>query len=154
MKYFYELYADTPNRQQFADDFKEDALLLPSILWKVLLYQLESLSMSFQNFIHQILRAVCLRLKKLRKLYCPRLTNNKGGPLSATSCPTGSAVPQFPNGQPLPSLLSVAQSSGPQAVAPLPTVYRHYKEHSPIVIARSEATWQSTIYTCIQIMYA
>ena len=22
MKYFYELYADTPNRQQFADDFK------------------------------------------------------------------------------------------------------------------------------------
>ena len=24
-----------------------------------------------------------------------------------------SAVPQFPNGQPLPSLLSVAQSSGP-----------------------------------------
>ena len=31
MKYFYELYADTPNRQQFADDFKEDALF--SIPW-------------------------------------------------------------------------------------------------------------------------
>ena len=66
MKYFYELYAGTPNRQQFADDFKEDALLLHNILWKVLLYQLESLNMSFQNFIHQILRAACLRLKKLR----------------------------------------------------------------------------------------
>ncbi len=66
MKYFYELYADTPNRQQFADDFKENALLLPSILWKVLLYQLESLSMSFQNFIRLILRAACQQLKKLR----------------------------------------------------------------------------------------
>ena len=66
MKYFYELYADTPNRQQFADDFKEDAVLLPNTLWKVLLYQLESLNMSFQNFIHQTLRAACQQLKKLR----------------------------------------------------------------------------------------
>ena len=44
MKYFYELYADTPNRQQFADDFKEDALLLHNTLWKVLLYKLEFLN--------------------------------------------------------------------------------------------------------------
>ena len=38
-----------------------------------------------------------------------------GGPPSATSCLPGAAVPQFPGGQPLPSLLTVAQSSGPLA---------------------------------------
>ena len=35
-----------------------------------------------------------------------------GGSPSAIACPPGAAVPQFPNGQPLPSLLTVAQSSG------------------------------------------
>ena len=70
MKYFYELYSDISNRQQVADDFKEDAVLLPKTLWKVLLCQSEFLSMSFQNFIRLILRAACLRLKKLRNLYC------------------------------------------------------------------------------------